>query len=421
MKDSMSFRWLCGGATPDFRTINNFRSCRLKKTIEHIFEQSLTLLFEKKYIKMENYFCDGTTIEANANKNKKIWKKSAEYNKKQAEEKIKKLMQEIDLLNQKEEETYGKNDLTDEQENITDEEIKKLAEKVNKETEKKEKEIQKTEEKKQKYERQIKTAGERSGYSKTDEDAPLLRVKQSEDIKPAYNVMIGTENQFITGISVEQNPNDGTNFIPHIDKVKKQQPKPPENVIADAIFGTEENYTYLENNGIENHMKFPSYHAEQKKSFKNDKFRKENFSYDKETDTFTCPNNKKIILTKTYEEVNKRGFATTKKEYTCESCKDCPFYKMCCKSKEGKNRVVSISENLERYKQQTRENLKSERGNYLIKKRSIEVETINGDIKQNMGFRRFHLRGLKKVTCEITLVAMAHNFRKMAILMKNTA
>jgi IS5 family transposase len=43
---------------------------------------------------------------------------------------------------------------------------------------------------------------------------------------------------------------------------------------------------------------------------------------------------------------------------------------------------------------------------------SIEIESCSGDIKWKMGFRRFHRRGLKKVTAEFTLVAMVHNLRK---------
>lgn len=45
--------------------------------------------------------------------------------------------------------------------------------------------------------------------------------------------------------------------------------------------------------------------------------------------------------------------------------------------------------------------------------RSRDIETCFGDIKQNMLFRRVHLRGLKKVKAECIIIAIAHNLRKM--------
>ena len=60
------------------------------------------------------------------------------------------------------------------------------------------------------------------------------------------------------------------------------------------------------------------------------------------------------------------------------------------------------------------EMLRTERGSTLVKQRSVDVETIFGDIKRDWGFRRFLLRGLEKVGHEARMVAMGHNIRKMA-------
>ena len=83
--------------------------------------------------------------------------------------------------------------------------------------------------------------------------------------------------------------------------------------------------------------------------------------------------------------------------------------------------MVKVNEKLDTYKQQARENLNSKEGTKLKKQRSIEIESCFGDIKHNMGFRRFHLRGTKKVKTEFNLVAMAHNLRKMQIKIENKA
>jgi len=78
-----------------------------------------------------------------------------------------------------------------------------------------------------------------------------------------------------------------------------------------------------------------------------------------------------------------------------------------------------VNEKLEEYKRQARENLHSEQGKQLRKRRSIEIESCFGDIKHNMGFRRFHLRGIKKVKAEFALIAMSHNLRKLHLKMQN--
>ncbi len=76
---------------------------------------------------------------------------------------------------------------------------------------------------------------------------------------------------------------------------------------------------------------------------------------------------------------------------------------------------MQVGFELRRYRQQAKDDLLSEQGLALRKLRGIEVETVFGDIKYNMNFRRFMLRGLKKVEIEWGLVCMAHNLQKLAI------
>ena len=45
--------------------------------------------------------------------------------------------------------------------------------------------------------------------------------------------------------------------------------------------------------------------------------------------------------------------------------------------------------------------------------RKITVGPVYGNIKENLGFRGFLLRGLKKVKTEFNLVCIAHNLQKI--------
>lgn len=68
---------------------------------------------------------------------------------------------------------------------------------------------------------------------------------------------------------------------------------------------------------------------------------------------------------------------------------------------------------LNAFRSRASEMLHTETGSALRKRRSVDVETVFGDIKRNLGFTRFTLRGLEKVTLEWRLVATGHNIRKL--------
>ena len=55
-------------------------------------------------------------------------------------------------------------------------------------------------------------------------------------------------------------------------------------------------------------------------------------------------------------------------------------------------------------------------GRAAYKKRKETVEPVFGIIKSVMGFRRFLLRGMRKVALEWSLVTLAYNFRRLARL-----
>ena len=420
------FMWLGAMNRPDFRTINGFRSGKAKEVIEVLFKEMLLFLMEHQYVKMENYFCDGSTFAADANPHKMVWKKNAERYKDAAEQRCKDLFKQIDELNCAEQKQYGDQDLEETGSIVVspeaiEQQVQRLNKVIESTTASKQKRkatslkkhLEQQGSKINKYETQRETAGKRSGYSKTDRDATGMRMKNQETL-PGYNALAGSENQFIVNCSIHLNTNDGVCFKEHVEQLEQHSEVKPKAIMADCIFGTEENYELLEKSKIDNYLKFPSFHNEQKQSYQNNPFLKDNFRYDVLTDTYSCPNDQLLILQRTTIEIHKRtGYQSQLKIYACENCSGCPFYDKCCKSEKEKNRTIKVNEKLEAYKQQARENLKSEKGLELRKQRGVEIESCFGDIKHNMGFRRFHVRGLQKVKAEWSFVAMAHNLRKI--------
>jgi len=104
--------------------------------------------------------------------------------------------------------------------------------------------------------------------------------------------------------------------------------------------------------------------------------------------------------------------------YQAENCCRCPLRGACHKQKD--NRKIEVNKKLYRYKQKARENLMSEIGKELRGRRNSEVEQTFGQLKWNKGFKRFLLRGLPKISIEIGLLALAHNFQKLSKSLNNS-
>jgi transposase len=426
LREDVNFMWLAAYNRPDFRTINLFRSGLLKDTIEEVFKSMLVFLMEQGYIKFENYFCDGSTFAANANRHKMVWKKNAVRYKEATEQKCKELFRQIEVLNAAEESSYGDRDLEEtdpsskpDLESQISAQVEKLDGIINGSEGKAVKRKARTLKKKlqehkvsiDKYERQQQISGQRSGYSKTDEDATAMKMKNDE-VLPAYNVLIGTEDQFITNYSVHQKTNDGACFKEHMEQLEAHTEQLPQHIIADSIFGTEENSELLEQKGIDNYMKFPLYRKEQTRKYKTNPFNKDNFSYDQQSDTYTCPDNRQLSFKGIRKDKNRNGFISESRLYECEDCHGCPFAERCKKSIDN-NRTILVNENLERYKELMRTNLSTQKGDKLKRKRGYEVESCFGDLKSNQGFRRFGLRGKEKVKTEAGILMISHNLRKI--------
>jgi transposase len=430
LRENINYMWLSGMSQPDHRTINRFRGVIMKEVIEEVFYGVIEELIDLEYISLEKYFVDGTKIEANANRYSFVWKKSTEKYKAGLQEKVKVLLAEIDELEEKEEKEYGEKDLEEVGENkeIKAEELKKAAEKINEALKKepKNKKLKQAKRKlekdliprEEKYERYEKIFKGRNSFSKTDEDATFMRMKEDHmrngQLKAGYNIQMGTEDQFIVGFSIHQRPGDTGCLKEHLENLKKWLGEYPETLIADAGYGSEENYDYLKRNKIPAYVKYNTFHYEQKKRYQKKKpYRPENFEYESEKDQYICPQGKTLAYLFTKKGKTQNGYVYFRRVYECAECKDCPVKTTCTSSKN--NRRLQIGVELQEMKKTARDLLNSPRGLEMRSKRPVEVEAVFGRLKQNWGFRRFLLRGLEKVKTEWGILAIAHNMAKAAV------
>lgn len=244
-----------------------------------------------------------------------------------------------------------------------------------------------------------------------------MRMKEDHmkngQLKPGYNLQVSSNNQYIVNYSLHQNPTDTNTLASHLQSFQTLYKQYPKSLIADAGYGSEENYALLEKKKITAFIKYNSFDKEQEKSFlKKENYKSEYFTHDKETDTLFCPSGKPLHPIKSKIRKSANGYLQNYTTYKAVNCEGCELRENCFKAKG--NRKVEINHQLQAYKAKASELLKSERGIYHRKKRAYDVEPVFANIKHNKKFKRFNLRGIKKVEIETGLIALAHNLKKMA-------
>lgn len=434
LREQIPFIWLAGGQTPIFRTLSEFRGNRLEGMIDLIFKQVLTMLVCEGYIDLTDLYVDGSKWEANANRHKVIWGKNTVRYKAVVLERIESLLQEALRLQAQEDKRYGERDLAEVGVGkevsvvINSERVGEClvnlntlieeasADKVRQRELKKVKaSLEDEQEKLNRYEQQEQVLGQRNSYSKTDEDATMMRMKDDR-LLPAYNVQHTTAGQYLVNYTIEQNASDSATLLPHLDKMdtRLEGMSVPEsqNLCGDAGYGSEENYCALEERHIMAYIKYPLWYQEQSGELAKKKFRRENWDYDAKGDCYICPNGRKLEFAEERATKSTNGYEKVVRIYKCQSCEECPFQSECKKSEESV-RSVQHSPKGEVYKAQAKERLASDKGLEMRSKRSIEVESAFGDIKYNMKHRRFVLRQRHKVYIEFGLLAIGHNLRKV--------
>lgn len=134
-------------------------------------------------------------------------------------------------------------------------------------------------------------------------------------------------------------------------------------------------------------------------------------AYDAEADEYTCQGGQKLRAKYESDRKSASGYVSRVTHYECGSCSGCPHKKSCTKAKG--NRKMQVSKRFVRQRAESLARITGEKGVLLRINRSIQSDGAFGVIKQDYGFRQFLLRGHKKVSTEILLVAMAYNINKL--------
>lgn len=422
------FIWLLDGMkAPSFMTISNFINDFLVDSIEKIFNDINSYIFNKDNVDLNHVYIDGTKLEANANKYSWVWKKACKTNRNKAFLNLTLLINEINNTDLQ----YHNVEIGTRQEYSVEyveyiiTEYEKLVQ-IDKSTfvygsGKRKTSIQKHYEKLveyldklKKYAHHIKICGDmRNSYSKTDYDATFMRNKRdymgNDQLLPCYNVQVGICDEYIAVMDVQQFTSDMDCFIPLMEKFNATYGFYPQYPVADAGYGSYNNYLFCHQKGMKKFMKFTMFKKETTdKKYHNDIYRAVNFRRD-ENGNLTCPNGKKFHYLYS-RPVRGNKFGRTEELYQCEDCSGCSHREKCHKSE--KNRIIRMNEELTSFHKEVIDNLECIHGALLRMNRSIQAEGTYGIIKWDREYKRIRRRGLKSVIFEFSAICLGFNLHK---------
>lgn len=184
LKENIHFMWISGMSRPDHHTINRFRSERLSGALKEVFSQVVMLLADAGHLSLKEVYIDGTKIEANANRYSFVWGRAIRTSEKRIAEQLGELWDYTQKI--------AAEELKDTSETSFDEidpaKVRETIERIdaalaNKPVDKKVRQKLKYAGKNwpknlKRYQAQKETLGKRNSFSKTDNDATFMRMKE---------------------------------------------------------------------------------------------------------------------------------------------------------------------------------------------------------------------------------------------------
>jgi len=435
-KDHIRFMYLLEGQkAPDHNTIARFRSKILAREAgQDLLRQMVVMLKESGLLTMDAVFIDGTKIEANANKYSFVWRKGTEKKVGKVQAKIHEALpgilkklgirfhvseeMEIRHLKKLRKKLYAR---------IKEGGIQFVHGKGQRKTPL-QRALEQVEEwlaKLKQYTNDLHICGDRNSYSKTDHDATFMHMKEDHmrngQLKPGYNVNTATCNEFIIGNYISSDRNDVHTLIPFMTQLNTTyEGYRIGKAVVDSGYESEENYCWFEEENRPELVVKPGNHDQKKKKkYRMDISRRENMAYDEENNTYTCANGKLLKETCQKHAKSKSGFQTVTSVYECDGCDKCPLKEKCIRAGGSKkplaerHKVLNVSKRFIRQREAMEEKISSREGKLLRVNRSILAEGTFAYIKEDMNFRQFLLRGIKKVKAEWLLFSLALNLLKL--------
>jgi len=386
-----AYQWLTGCAVVNHHTLSDFRVDH-QEALDQLFAHLLAILSREGLITLEQVVHDGTKVKAAASGKSMHREPTLRAHLEAAQ-------QRVQAMGDPREET-GDQRRRAARERAGREKVARLEQALA--------ELQKVqaapEGRQEKWERRA---------SETDPEARVM--KQGDGgFALSHNVQLSTDtaHAIIVGAGVTQDATDLQQLVPAVEEVERQNGRAPGQMIVDEGYTTRANVLAAAERGVDligTSMQPKT--AAARKHFErrgiDPAFYPEKFHYHPESDSYTCPEGKKLARRRTRR--GRVGVVHQVYQARAADCRDCPLRAGCKPGQHG--RTIVRSENVPAVaayvaKMQTVE----ARATY--RRRGPVAEFSNLWLKTKLGLRQFCVRGLKKARCEVLWACLTYNIQQ---------
>ena len=408
-RENVVFMALACGHNPDHSTIAAFIS-GMEQEVGLLFTDILMVCQEQDLLKGTHFSLDGIKLPSNASKHKSGTHGELKAKQKKLKEKVKQMLKE-----------HKRNDREDDPEDKGPG-SGKLA--------KLEKEIAKIQRFIKESKPRIGNKGTEVKSNTTDNESALMSTEHG--VIQGYNAqaMVDSGHQIVVHAEAYGRSHDHSNLGPMVDATNKQLGKisggketlTGKELSADSGYHNKEALQKCAEEKIDAYIpdnKFRKrdrrFSCKRKRGYKTaDRYRQEDFRYNKATDTYTCPEGKKLKLNARHQPRGRRICRLYRAQE--QDCRGCPSKEKCLMGKKGRFRTLAIAvgrsgkKNLSTCMQ---EKIDTEIGRTKYEKRFCTVEPVFANLRIHKRLDRFTMRGKAKVDIQWMLYCMVHNIEKI--------
>jgi transposase len=382
-RENFVFMYLAEKVQPEFSTICRFRRNN-KEFVKEIFKETIKLADENGLVDLSLICIDGSKIKANASKKKCIKRGQID----QLDSIIDEMIEE-DIQEDKTEERIYQN----KEENLTNRDIKDMKEIVKnyKRNKNKFQAKESCERAKEEFGKEEKL----KQVSLTDPECRMMQLKNGL-MGLAYNAQfsVDSKNQIILANDVCQDRNDLNQLEPQVEEIRKNIDLKKETKFAlDCGYSTGKNCKFFEDEKLDGYI--PSRAETQKVDGREQNLSDDCYEYDWEKNEIIMKGIRMYYLNTYYHKRDKMNYLRYRSYDDDEIFKQVPeFFR-------------------ERLRMRNKMASQEAKKTYCLRKTIVEP-TI-GNIKENLGFREFRLRGIKNAKIELNLISLTHNLKKIWI------
>ena len=368
--------WLMEDLRPDFKTIADFRKDNGKPIREVMVKFRLWCIGENLYGR-ELSSIDGSKFEAVNSHDRNYDENRLKRIIERERERVEKYLQELEETDHQEKDDSKKSVI--ELENALERMKERMAHH-------------------EELLRKLKESGQ-SQISLTDEESRLMKTNNGgHEVSFNVQMVVDEKNKLIAEYEVTNEGNDKGQLANLAKKGKEALLVDHLTVVADKGYFDGNTIKECEEAGITPYLPTPASSAEAKGVFAADRF-----SYDEKRDLYICPQGEKLTF-RTKETLRKKEY----KLYRSNACDGCPIRNQCTKSKSGRKLRRWVHQDVV---DRLEKRMRSRPG--LMKKRKEMAEHPFGTIKRAMNQGYFLMKGIRKVTIEMSLTVLAYNIRRV--------